>query len=79
MHHAELKLATVVNTAETYVCTHFFSGDRAKNDQLRVLGKFREQSLKRVAISELYVNWKANSGPGGGEKLKPVYFSFSEL
>jgi hypothetical protein len=29
--------------------THFFSDDRAKNDQLRVLGKFREQ-LKRTAI-----------------------------
>jgi hypothetical protein len=28
---------------------HFFSGDRAKNDQLRVLGKFREQ-LKRAVI-----------------------------
>jgi hypothetical protein len=26
-----------------------FSGDRAKNDQQRVLGKFREQ-LKRAAI-----------------------------
>jgi hypothetical protein len=26
-----------------------FSGDQAKNDQLRVLGKFREQ-LKRVVI-----------------------------
>jgi hypothetical protein len=28
---------------------HFFSGDWAKNDQLCVLGKFREQ-LKRAAI-----------------------------
>jgi hypothetical protein len=33
----------VANTAESYVFMHLlFSGDRAENDQLRVLGKFRE-------------------------------------
>jgi hypothetical protein len=40
----------VVNTAETYVFVYpLFSGDWAKYDQLRVLGKFCEQ-LKRAAI-----------------------------
>jgi hypothetical protein len=45
-----LELA-VVNTAETYVFIYPLktSGDRAKNDQLRVLGKFREQL--KVAIT----------------------------
>jgi hypothetical protein len=31
------------------MCPGFFSGDRAKSDQLRVLGKFRDQ-LKQAAI-----------------------------
>jgi hypothetical protein len=47
--HTEVELA-VVNTAETYVFVYpLFSGNWAKYDQLRVLGKFREQ-LKRAAI-----------------------------
>jgi hypothetical protein len=32
-----------------FSCSHFFSGDRAKNDQLRVLDKFRKQ-LNRAAM-----------------------------
>jgi hypothetical protein len=35
----------------TFSCTHFFSGDRAKNDQLRVLSKFKVSSHQVVIRS----------------------------
>jgi hypothetical protein len=45
-----LKGYTFFDTHCTFSCTHFFQATGlAKNDQLRVLGKFCEQ-LKRVVI-----------------------------
>jgi hypothetical protein len=42
---------TVVNTVEAYVFMYpLFSGDRAKNDQLRVLSKFIKVSRHQVVI-----------------------------
>jgi hypothetical protein len=43
------KSGDMIRDQVRFSCTHFFSGDRAKNDQLRVFGMFREQ-FKRAAI-----------------------------
>jgi hypothetical protein len=44
---------TVVNTAEAYVFMYpLFSGDREKNDQLRVLSKFKVSRHQVVIQSD---------------------------
>jgi hypothetical protein len=72
------KVSAVVNTAETYVFMLRFSGDQAKNYQLRVLGKFREQLFKasRHPMGCMHlVTCQAHTQKSGYTSYNSVYVS----